>query len=186
MGRSNAMVAKCPHCDEGTAEGSCIKRNAAGEITCTQYQCRDCGRWWTIPIGESPQLVANDHAVIPLAAIPQFPDVSEQERVVRQIFALFPRWNQAKVGRAVQRSRETVRQILVGKLSAQVAPDIERYDPVVMAALAKRPTVGGVIVPTCDQCRLSVGSGEDLRCSIGLPEAEGDPWFAAQCGAFNR
>jgi hypothetical protein len=184
MGRGNRMLAKCPHCETGATTGSCIRRNAAGKVTGTQHQCRVCQRYWTVPIDQEPELVANDREVIPLAAIPQFPGVSEREQRVRQVFALFPRWDRAKIGRVVGKSRESVRQILIGKILASEAPDLQRYDAVILAAMSKRTSVGGELVPTCHRCLLGIGEGETRRCSIGIPEAESDPWFAAMCGAY--
>lgn len=194
-----AWLPKCPHCPEGMANWQKLCINAAGVAVRRQFRCRSCLRYWSVPIDREPQMAFNDQAFVPAEAVPPFPEVSdERERVVRQVFALFPRWDRAKIGRALGRTRESVRQILIGKTLASVAPDLDRYDPRIMAAMARpqgraaaqgqedaRAGEGCRCGATCHQCVLAANRGTDwVRCTIGVPEAAGDPRFAPMCSAF--
>ena len=175
---------KCPHCISGVSAEGGRKLNSKGELMGHQHRCRDCKRYWLIKPGQDEELVLNDRAVIPLSAVPQFPGVSDQERKVRVTFALYPMWDRAKIGRLIGCSRESVRQILVGKMLARYAPDLVRYDRERLAAMAGK-TVTGEPLTTCHRCVLAANPDTpEWRCSIGMPDAVGDPSFAPLCGAY--
>lgn len=180
----NMLLAKCPHCRSGVSSGGGRRFSASGELAGHQHRCRDCGKYWTIKPGDDPNLVANDNVVIPLSAVPEFPGVCDQERKVRVAFALYPRWDRAKIARVLGCSRESVRQILVGQMLARFAPDLVRYDRERLAAMAGK-TVTGEPLTTCHRCVLAANPDTpEWRCSIGMPDAVGDPTFAPLCGAY--
>lgn len=165
------MIEKCPHCETGTAARRGKRFNSKGEFTQWEFTCRDCKAFWSIRAGGDLNLVPNDLAVIPVSAIEPFPGLPENERLIRQVFSLYPRWNRGQIGRALGRSREWVRQVLVGITSAHIAPDLERFSKATFNA-------------TCHGCVMALGSGEGVRCSIGIPEAVDNPDFAVLCAVF--
>ena len=153
------MIEKCPHCETGTAARRGKRFNSKGEFTQWEFTCRDCKSFWSIRAGGDLNLVPNDLAVIPVSAIEPFPGLPENERLIRQVFSLYPRWNRGQIGRALGRSREWVRQVLMGITSAHIAPDLERFS---------NPTLNA----TCHGCVSAAPSGSrkrwttrTLRCS---------------------
>jgi transposase-like protein len=154
----------CQNCHSTDTEVLESRKNSTGRRR--RHACKACGFRWTSYDGEPPGRRGGAPKGKPMT---QRPPLTAAE--VKQI--LLSQQGHRTLALAMGRSPETVRQVRLGIIRANVHPEIARWQK---PAPKPKPGEG----PSCYACQ-----HWNERCTMGYPDPlEEGPAFAADCAIY--
>lgn len=151
---------ECPNCIDGLCSiTTSPKQNRKTKYW--RYTCRSCGFSFGHHGEGLPKVTRQDPAILAM---------------VRFVLLNMDTLSNREIGQKIGHSRKSVAHIAFGRTHRNYAPEIPRKMP---TARAK----------TCRSCVLAKDPRsriETFECSLGTPEAAGDPQWGQYCPAFTE
>lgn len=164
------MTLNCPSCKSShTAilESRICSTNGSRR---RRIACQTCDHRWTIWTGERPDRLAVNRQPRKRRR------TALTDAQIRQILQSTELSNR-QMGLLVKRHAETIREIRIGRLAANIHPEIARWP--LRQQVAPQPPAGG---PSCHACEQWTADG---RCRMGFPDPlEEGPAFASDCSLY--
>ena len=150
---------ECPSCSDGLCSAVAKpKKNRKSQLL--RYQCRSCGHEFSHYGSKGlPRVMRQDPGTV---------------AAVRFVLLHMNQMTQREIGLSVGMSRKVVGNIVCGRSHRSYFPELPRKDVIER-------------VGTCRDCLLAMDAharAEAFQCSLGVPEAEGNPRWGQYCAAF--
>ena len=150
---------ECPNCPAGLCSVSTTPKKDR-QTKLWRYQCRSCGHLFSHYGAEGlPRVTRQDPKAV---------------AAVRFVLLNMYQMSHREIGVAVGMSRKVVSNIAYGRTHRSFSPELPRKDVIER-------------VETCRHCLLALephGRADAFQCSLGVPEAEGNPQWGQYCAAF--
>jgi hypothetical protein len=151
---------ECPSCIDGLCSiTTSPKKNRKTKYW--RYTCRSCGFGFGHHGEALPKVTRQDPATLAM---------------VRFVLLNMNTLSNREIGQKIGHSRKIVAHIAFGRSHRNYAPELPRKVPTVRAK-------------TCRNCALAKDPHsriETFECSLGTPEAAGDPQWGQYCPAFTE
>lgn len=150
---------KCPNCVDGLCSvATSPKKDRIKKHW--RYQCRSCGHQFSHYGAKGlPKVMLQD---------------PETVAAVRFVLLNMNKMSQREIGLSVGMSRVVVGNIVCGRSHRSYFPELPRKEVIER-------------VETCRNCLLAMDAHaqpEAFQCSLGVPEADGNPRWGQYCAAF--